>query len=412
MNRNPCCGAKRPDRAPPIPWWRNGRRPLSGSRRIPAPPLPAVLLLLCCLIWPPGADAAESPPIPQCPLDRELCVRAERTGGIDLKTGSAYLEGNVVGLIRSRKIEFRGQSLRAFRDGGKEWVRLVLEREVSLRQPGRETTSDQGVLEKNLIRLNGHVRIHQAGLDIEGDNALIETDPRRTVINGQAERPVRLVLRRNLLSAAGPAAATAPPGEKASTVLTATKVEMDEDERMVTLAGRVDIRQEDGGLEMRAEMVVLHFDAESALSAFQAEGEVVITQPGRRVSADRAISRNQMRTILLIGNAALKQNGQFDLKSDRLEVYSDADKGILQSRHRDKPITLSLDLNGRGGVQLTSGHLATLSRGGVPPLTLEKLGPLLERNYASAEAFENAVRNRLSLDENTRYLPLIVKTVR
>ena len=414
MNRNPYCSGKRPEEVFPV-----------SEAMVPllCRPVPGILpmtflargLMLAAIVWASAfmsqtalaAKNAKTPALPNCPKSRELCVQAERSGGIDLKTGVAHLEGNVVGLLRSRKLRFNGQSLKAFRGGGKEWVRLVLDGGVRIRQPGRDSSSDHSVLEKGRIRLSGNVRIVQKDLELSGKDALLESRRGRTVVRGDSEKPMRLVLRRGLVAAPG-----SRKTGRVETVVTARKAVLEDKKRRIRLSGKVRIEQSDGALRIQAEGVVLNFSANSSLASFRAGGRVSIAQPGRVVSADRALSKDRMHTILLIGNATMLEKGQFELKAENLEVYTDSRKGILRSPDRKKPITLTLDFKKEDTHQLTQAHLTRLSQRGVPPLTLEKLGPLLERKFKSRPAFQKAVDARLSRPESRRYLSLIMKTAR
>lgn len=452
MNRNPCSSGKRPEGAAPIATTsgRTARSPqwsapcavgrAAGSRRAGrTTTLRRVALCLAVLCvtalgapLPATAQAATGPP--DCPEGRELCVQAERSGGIDLKTGVAHLVGNVRGIVRSRALEFSGRSLTAFRNGGgQEWVRLVLEDEVELRQQDRASRSDHGVLERNEIRLTGNVEIEQGDLHIKGHEATIRSDPARTTIHGLPGTPLTVRLARPLLrsDSAGAAGGEAPPGigspaatggrqatgqaapgPGATTTLHALKAVVEEQPRRVVLTGNVHIEQSDNQLSIDAQQVALFFTAASELESFRAEGGVVIAQPERRISADFAQSRNALRTILLVGHASMQQKGQFDLKSDRMEVFVDANKGIMQSQDRQQPITLSLQLGGEKTYGLTRQNLLTLSDRGMPPDTLEKLSPLVGQRYETPTALREAVAGRLTPRERQRHLETILTTAR
>ena len=119
-----------------------------------------------------------------------------------------------------------------------------------------------------------------------------------------------------------------------------------------------------------------------------------------------------MRTILLSGQANMRQKGQFDLKAETLEVHVDSRRGVIQSANRKKPITLLLDFKEDQSRRLARAEMTTLAQRGVPPLTLEKLGPLLNKSFPSREGFEAAVKARLTQAESRRYLSIIVGTAR
>ena len=440
MNRNPCWSAKRlkgsgPHRAAPTPAvigpvtrpvtrpnlaGRHGKwaaaclmlmvvfffsPPFPFAVNFPAANLAAVNLAVVDFSL--GFSSAKAAFLEQCPKDRQLCLQADKSGGINLKTGVAHLLGNVKGLMRSRQLEFEGESLKAYRGGGKEWVRLVIEGKVRIRQPGRLSKSDRSVLEKGRIRLSGSVTIAQGDITIQCQEALLESNPDRTVVRGGPNAPLRIVLKRRLV--ASPRGSSSQPVE---TVVTAAKAELEEKGQRVRLSGNVRILQSDNGLEIKAERVTLWFGSGRALRSFQAEGKVTITQPGRVISADRASSKDNMRTIILSGKANMRQKGQFDLSSETLVVHTDPRRGVIQSANPKKPITLILDFKEDQTRRLTPAEMTTLAQRGVPPLTLEKLGPLLNKTYPTGKALEAEVKGRLTEAESRRYLSLILGTAR
>ena len=102
MSRSPFFSAKRPDR-------------LGAARRTgPARAAwGAACCLAVCLSLPVPGLAVEAP---DCPQFESICLQAEREGGIDLRTGTARLEGNVVGVLKKFDLAFQAQVLRAFRN--------------------------------------------------------------------------------------------------------------------------------------------------------------------------------------------------------------------------------------------------------------------------------------------------------
>jgi lipopolysaccharide export system protein LptA len=400
MNRNRCSSGRRPERVAP-----SGRaRPRAAARLATALLLSALLAAAAAGLRPLRAQPADA--LAACPQGKELCVRAERSGGIDLKSGVAHLEGDVQGVMRSRELAFSGEMLTAFRNGGQEWVRLVLDHDVRVRQQDRRSESDHGVLEHDEIRLSGHVRIDHADMHLEGHEALMRSDGSRTVLHGLPDTPLTLVVQRPLI-----APEEGAPQEGVSTTVHSQKAIVEEQPRRVTLTGSVHVEQSDGRLRMDAQQVTLYFEGDE-LESFRAEGNVTIAQPDRRVTADVAQSRNQLKTILLVGHATLQQQGTFDLKSDRMEVYADSSKGVVQSQDRQKPITLSLDLAGGQSYGLTQAGMLKLSGMGVPPPVLEKLAPLIGQTYPSRAAFREAVSRHLSRRETDRHMDTILSNAR
>lgn len=396
MSTSPCCGGKPPERRPRP--RRAGR--LRAGRRLAALLLPVVLGTAAL------AFGAES--LPECPETKDLCIQAERSGGIDLKTGLAFLEGNVSGIVRSRDLRFWSGKLTAYRGSDGTWERLVLEGGVRMTQPGREATADVGILEPDRIRLRGSAHLEQKGLVVDGDEIVVLNDPERFEVHGREDQQLRIVLQQDLLPAPG----TGEPGPEApvpgETVLSADRAVIDQSPRRIRLTGAARVEQTDRSLSMQAESATFEMNAEGGLAGFRAEGGVEIKQPGREVSADRAQSRNGTQTIVLTGNARLRQPDQFDLTSERIEIYSDAEKGVVQSEQQQQPITLSLDLGGKKAYRLSEQGLNALRSKGVPQTVVGKLAPLVGRSFENREAFSNAAGALLTPEERDRYLETIV----
>jgi lipopolysaccharide export system protein LptA len=384
------------------------------------------LLLLVLLNFLAGVPARAALPLPpKCPEFKELCVQAEKSGGFDLKTGVATLEGNVAGVVKSRQLQFYGQTLTLFRDDQDNWARLVLEQQVRLVQPEFTATAQHGVVEKGRIQLNGEARLAQENLTIEGDEIVVQSEPEHMVVTGLANKLLRIVHQGAMIPppplSAGPEGLDAPPatavGERAqplppTTLIRADKALIEKDGRNVQLTGSVHVEQSDQRLILTGEQASFSFNEHNALDAFRAEGHVVITQPGRIVSADEAQSQNGMETILLTGNASVRQPGQFDLTSNRVEVYTDATRGTVRSEEPEQPITLTLDVGGDKPYKLAEAGLDQLRAGGVPPATVQKLAPLVGVTYAQREAFRSAVRAVLTEQEAERYLDTILAHAR
>lgn len=381
---------------------------------------------------PPGsrsASATAAPLLPNCPPERDLCVEADRTGGIDLKTGVARLEGNVRGVLRSRQLKFRAESVVAYRDGGKNWNRIVLDQHVQVSQRNQESDADHGVLTPNDVRLSGNVRMMQQDLRIAGDQAELRPDGSRSVVRGD---PMTLVVNKALLAESPPSPANGKAGPTAkgnaakpvaspkpttalagpvTTTLQAEQVIIEGTPKHAELNGNVRVVQSDGRLTLHAQQVILDFALNSKLKSFRAQGHVRITQPERRIAADFAQSGEDLKTILLVGNATMQQTGQFELKSQRMVVYADASKGIMQSNNEQKPITLSMDLS-QPTYRLTEDDMLKLGQKNVPAPVLAKLTPLIGQAFSTRDAFKKEVSGRLTQTEASSYLNTIVDVAR
>jgi hypothetical protein len=146
--------------------------------------------------------------------------------------------------------------------------------------------------------------------------------------------------------------------------------------------------------------VNLRFTEDRKLAGFRAEGGVRIDQPGRTATSDLAFSQNDNKTILLVGRAKLQQQGQFDLASDRIEIYTEADKGVVQSENRQKPMQLTLNMpSAKSSYRLDRNKWSILASKGVPRETLDKLVPLQGRAYNNRDDFVAALGRVLTRNE-------------
>lgn len=428
MSRSPFFSARLPDRRGAV--RRTGPARLFWG---------AACSLAVCLSLPVPGGAVEPP---DCPQFESICLQAERDGGIDMRTGTARLEGNVVGVLKKFDLAFQAQVLRAFRNERNEWARLELHREVVVEQRGRLAKGDHAVLENDTGRvvIQGHVELTQPFTYVEGDELRLERDPDTSIILGTPER--RVFLRREGQVPATPQAA--PDAEQAAlsaerreparqgegtvpaasledggtemlpdTVLVrADRAEIEHDAGEIRFSGGVKMQRVEMGWELRAEKLQLVFDEERRIIHFEAEGGVRIEQPGRMLSADRIESQNRMDTLLLIGHAQATQRGQFDISSDRVEVYTNVEQGLVQSGEGQRPIRLTLDLSEPAPYALTPAGIGGLRRRGLPQFTLVKLDALRGVTYPNRKAFLAALLPLLSEGEVDLYSAVIAEAAR
>lgn len=450
MSPTPCRRGKPPESGPPA--RRSARRLMRGIR----PLLALAVGALAALLPAPGLAQIA---VPDCPDYKELCVQADRTGGIDLRQGIAYLEGNVRGVLRSRDARFRADKLTAYRNEAQVWERMVLEGGVRLEQPGRTATAGHAVLQTEQIVLEQAVHVEDQGLTIDAARVTMENAPERMVAEGEPEAPVVIHVASALLPAGEPAPAeengnAAPAAPDAATeapngsgspsqtvpeaapeaappesgdgtamptadagqgdagqggaVLHAQKAVVTQQPRTIELTGDVLIEQTADAATLRASSARFQVDAAGEPESFRAEGDVELRQPGRVVSADVAQSRNGLETILLVGNARVQQPDQLDLTSDRIEVYTDAERGIVQGAEQQQPITLALELGQPKSYRLSEQGLNALRGKNVPQPVLQKLTPLVGRTFKTREAFSKEVAALLTPQERDQYLETIV----
>jgi lipopolysaccharide export system protein LptA len=242
----------------------------------------------------------------------------------------------------------------------------------------------------------------------ESDEIYLEHEADRATLKGSAQNPVRMEYTAPARADATPTPNGLPVKPPQATKSRSQKAVLDEDNHQVTLTGQVNVDMPDEQMLLNAESVTLQFGDDNSVIGFQARGDVVMVQPGRRVTADSARSQNRMQSVLLQGRARAQQQGQFDLASDRMEVYTDPKKGMVRSEDRQRPINTSVDLKSNKPYKLLEAKFQALVDQGVPPDTLEKLRPILDQSYRTQDAFRKDASDLLTAEETQRYMSLIL----
>lgn len=373
-----------------------------------------------------GQPIPDVEPLKACPPEHDLCVESQEQGDYDVHAGVAELRGNVRGYVRSRDMAFASQRLKAMHGTEGSARRVELYGAVRMTEPGLKIASENAVLEDNVATLYGAVRVEQPGEWMEGDQVVVDHEAQRLTVTGKPGQPMTFLVADQTQeseaksAAAGQASAIpgAPPaapsasGAGDGTQAWAQRAVVEEDGRQLQLTGAVHVKVPARQIVMDAENVTLQFNDDGTVTGFTARGNVSISQPGRRLNSESARSQNRMQTILLLGKARMQQEGQFDLVSDRLEVFVDAKRGVVRSEDRQKPMSLSLDVNTMRGWRLDAARMGKLKDQGIPETVLKKLEPLQGHSYPSQPAFEQAVGDRLSPEESERHLSAISNQAR
>jgi len=387
------------------------------AETLPAGPAPLV----------PGQPIPDVEPVKICPAAHDLCVESQGQGDYDVQAGVAELRGDVRGYLRSHDLAFNSERLKAVRASAGAPRRVELYGTVRMTEPGRRIAADNAVLEDDLATASGKVRVEQQGQWIEGDQVVVEHETQRVTVSGKPDEPMTMLVAEQSAeaptkgftpaqaaatgtapaTAAGSAPAAASTSLGDGTQAWAQRAVMEEDGRQLQLTGAVHVKVPAKQITLDAESVTLQFSEEGTVTGFTARGNVIIVQPGRRLTSDSARSQNRMQTILLLGKARMQQEGQFDLNSDRMEVFVDAKRGTVRSEDRQKPMNLSLDVNAARGWKLDASRMSKLRDQGVPDPVLKKLEPLQGRSFTTQPAFEQAVGDRLTPEESDRHLAAI-----
>ncbi len=371
-------------------------RPWKPPRRVSRSPRHWVLGAI--LFWSvPGLPAAQPTAIP-CPPEQALCLQADDVGGIDLAAGQAFLQGNVAGVLNAQQLVFSSDSLRAFQGKDGKWQRLELDRDVTLSQPTRRARADHALLEGKELRLFGHVRLTEQSLEIEADSVRVQQDTDEADITGSADNPVQIHF-------------VVGDTDLDPVTAVAERALVRGQTRTVVLEGNARIDRPARAWQLEAQRITVELDETRELQQFQAEGAVRLNQPGRQATADRAVTRNNNETLLLLGNAHVVQEGRLDLTSERIEIYTNADQGVVRSDPGDRTLNLSLNLDKKDPVTFTPSTLTALTRQGLPLAVVDKLRDLSGRKFASTDALRQEIRKRLTPNEAQRFLTTIMRAV-
>jgi lipopolysaccharide export system protein LptA len=187
---------------------------------------------------------------------------------------------------------------------------------------------------------------------------------------------------------------------------------LDRGARLAHFTGKVEMRRKELGWVLLGDKVDLEFSEDQRLIRFDAEGDVRIEQPGRVMVADEAHSRNELETILLAGHAKVTRPGEFDLTSDRMEVYADVERGVVQSADQQRPVRLTIDLAKAPPFTLTEAGQDRLRAQGLPPATLAKLEGIRNRPFKGRNEFIEGLRGMLTPREADLYQDVIAEAAR
>lgn len=431
----------------------------------------AFLLLLWALSVPLGgiSPAAGEEPLsaPQCPKYREICVKGQGQGRLDMKTGEAVMSGGVSGSLLKQNLVFRGESLRAARGEEGEWERITIEGPLRITQPGRELSAEHGLIDDTGYKVEGSVRLEQEGMQLTSTSMRYSLETGKLLIEGLPEAPVEMVVEKqaeflNAEESALPESSGDGSGEEeqdglpameepagpAITRMTAERAELDKTGRTIAMWGNLKVEQQPDSLFMSAGNAELVFDGQKELESFRAGGSVVITQPGRVLSADTALSRDGLKTIILNGNARVRQPGSFDITGESLEVSGEVGKGAVklsapQKEPRERPteapgvggnpagateqaggreqepkpqerdLKFTLELSGgRQSYQLTPLALNRLRKEGLPDASAARLSILVGQTHDSRESFVQQLELVLGKEDSAQYQEQILAAAR
>ena len=382
--------------------------------------VPGTIIAIAGLCFSPWMVFARQEP-PSCPKIDTLCVLAEDQVEVDYKTGVADFRGDVRGQYTPQGTVFWADNMRAFRGPDGNWKKLELAGHVNAEQPGLKAVGDFGELTEKRVSLEGSARIERPPHWIDGNKLEILDDPRKLTARGSGTKQAHLLYIEQTSGESPTESSTrkVPPAKTERT--TAEKVPermevwaddlvVDDLERIAVFSGAVRVTQASQKMELKAKAVRLNFDENNQYKNFRAEGDVKILQPNRTLSADLAISKDDNSTILLIGKANVRQAGQFNLASDKIEVYTDPEKGVVKSEEEKKPLSVSFNLQGQTRpYTLTRKGLTGLAQKGVPGRTIAALAPLAGKKFSNREDLVEAIHKILPRFEVTQFLEKIIE---
>ena len=112
--------------------------------------------------------------------------------------------------------------------------------------------------------------------------------------------------------------------------VTARHLEIRKPQRLAIFTGEVIAKQGDITLYCD-KLTVFSAPVEDQVDRMEAFGHVRVVQLDRTATADQAIYRQQLGTLLLIGNAVVHQ-GQNQVSGDEITVYLQEDRSVVEGK--------------------------------------------------------------------------------
>lgn len=276
--------------------------------------------------------------LPLAAAGQSKAVLTARKMEVAQDRGQVVMTGQVKGRQPERKMTLEADRLELLRRPGNEEVdRLLVKGSVKVTQRDATAQFDQGSYERDigLATVEGHVVLTDPRTRIEGHRATYDLTRKTAKIQAQ---PDERVFFRLLKSAQDDPNRLVPVEGRAGEVL------LYEEVRKAVLQQGVELTDREEDAQMKADRVVVFLDRSDELEEITASGGFTLDQPGRKSRSDRAVLDYRSRIVTLLGNAEVFQADEGRIEGERIEMFMDVDKGLIQGERR-QPLRIEIPLN-------------------------------------------------------------------
>lgn len=180
---------------------------------------------------------------------------------------------------------------------------------------------------ENKALLNGLVTIKSHDFELTADSVFYDIEKEFGIVTEIPGKQVQFKAYKNSLPVDGQTKAQ----KQVLKIIegTSNEIRMDRPLRKTTLQGKVVIIDHSEQARFTAQRADIFFDHNEQLDRVVAYQNVQITQPKRKSSADRAAFDYKNDTIVLTGNASVKDVDQLEINSSTITMHMDQNKRVI-----------------------------------------------------------------------------------
>ncbi|MDT8446435.1 MAG: LptA/OstA family protein [bacterium] len=257
---------------------------------------------------------------------------------VDKEKGHMTVIGEVVVRQEAREMVLTADRLELERDTISDEITFAkASGSVVVHQKDGFAQFDQGQFDRNLnlVLAEGNLVLGDQQTRVTGHRARYDLDRKTAQVTPLPGAQVHFELQKK---------SQLNPGEYSQVKGQASEILLFEAVRKAVLQGAVALRDEEEMADLSAQRLVLFLDQNDELEEITASGGFRMAQPGRKSKSDRAVLDYRKRIVTLLGNAEVSQVDEGRVEGDRIEMYMDVDKGLVQGKHR-QPVRIEIPLN-------------------------------------------------------------------
>ncbi|MCP4757029.1 MAG: hypothetical protein GY866_39705 [Proteobacteria bacterium] len=134
------------------------------------------------------------------------------------------------------------------------------------------------------------------------------------------------------------------PRDRREIIGTSDEIMIDQPSQKIVLQGQVSVVDTSDQSKFGADRVELFLTLENKIERITADGDFSMTQTGRISKADRAVFEYGKDEVTLIGDALVKEENQIEIKSSRIKMYIEVNRGIIQGG-KDVPVEMKIPID-------------------------------------------------------------------